>query len=42
MPAFYARLSSIEEMVDNTVGRVLARMGVENDLYSRWQGLGKE
>jgi 4-hydroxy-3-polyprenylbenzoate decarboxylase len=42
VPAFYARLSSIEEMVDNTVGRVLARMGVENDLYSRWQGLGKE
>jgi 4-hydroxy-3-polyprenylbenzoate decarboxylase len=42
VPAFYARLSSVDEMVDNTVGRVLARMGVENDLYSRWQGLGKE
>ncbi len=42
VPAFYARLSSIDEMLDNTVGRVLARMGLENDLYSRWQGLGKE
>jgi 4-hydroxy-3-polyprenylbenzoate decarboxylase len=42
VPAFYARLSSIDEMVDNTVGRVLARLGVDNDLYTRWQGLGKE
>jgi 4-hydroxy-3-polyprenylbenzoate decarboxylase len=42
VPAFYARLSSIDEMVDNTVGRILARLGVDNDLYTRWQGLGKE
>jgi 4-hydroxy-3-polyprenylbenzoate decarboxylase len=42
VPAFYARLSSIDEMVDNTVGRVLARLGLDNDLYMRWQGLGKE
>jgi 4-hydroxy-3-polyprenylbenzoate decarboxylase len=42
VPAFYARLSSIDEMVDNTVGRVLARLGVDNNLYTRWQGLGKE
>jgi 4-hydroxy-3-polyprenylbenzoate decarboxylase len=42
VPAFYARLSTIDEMVDNTVGRVLARLGVDNDLYTRWQGLGKE
>ncbi len=39
VPAFYARLSSIEEMVDNTVGRVLARLGIDNDLYKRWEGL---
>jgi 4-hydroxy-3-polyprenylbenzoate decarboxylase len=42
VPAFYARLSSIEEMVDNTVGRVLARLGIDNELYMRWQGVGKE
>jgi 4-hydroxy-3-polyprenylbenzoate decarboxylase len=42
VPAFYARLSSIQEMVDNTVGRVLARLGIDNDLYMRWQGVGKE
>lgn len=40
VPAFYARLSSIDEMVDNTVGRVLDRLGVENQLYTQWQGLG--
>jgi 4-hydroxy-3-polyprenylbenzoate decarboxylase len=40
VPAFYAHLSSVEEMVDNTVGRVLARLGVDNKLYARWQGLG--
>ena len=42
VPAFYARLASIEEMVDNTVGRVLARLGIDNELYMRWQGVGKE
>jgi len=42
VPAFYVHLSSIEEMVDNTVGRVLARLGVENDLYRRWHGLGSQ
>jgi 4-hydroxy-3-polyprenylbenzoate decarboxylase len=40
VPAFYAHLSSIDEMVDNTVGRVLARLGIDNQLYARWQGVG--
>ncbi len=39
VPAFYARLSSIDEMVDNTVGRVLARLGVDNQLYTQCRGL---
>jgi 4-hydroxy-3-polyprenylbenzoate decarboxylase len=42
VPTFYARLSSIEEMVDNTLGRVLARLGIENELYVKWEGLGRE
>ena len=37
MPAFYARPTSIEDMIDDTVGRVLARMGVENDIYTKWK-----
>lgn len=37
VPAFYTRPSSIEEMIDDTVGRVLARMGIENDIYTKWK-----
>ena len=38
VPAFYTRPKSIEEMIDNTVGRVLARIGIQNNLYHEWQG----
>lgn len=39
VPAFYARPQTIDDVVDGTVGRVLARMGLENDLYYHWRGL---
>ena len=38
VPAFYARPASIEQLVDHTVGRVLARLGIENQLAARWEG----
>lgn len=38
VPAFYSRPQTVAELVDGTVGRVLARLGVENELYTRWQG----
>ncbi len=38
VPAFYGHPQTIEEIVDGTVGRVLARLGVENALYTRWTG----
>lgn len=38
VPAFYARPASVEQVVDNTVGRVLARLGIENQLYLQWSG----
>ena len=37
VPAFYARPKTLDEIVDQTVGRVLARMGIENDLYLKWR-----
>lgn len=37
VPAFYARPTSLADMIDNTVGRILARIGIENDLYSKWK-----
>jgi 4-hydroxy-3-polyprenylbenzoate decarboxylase len=38
VPAFYGCPQTVAEIVDGTVGRVLARMGLENDLYTRWEG----
>jgi 4-hydroxy-3-polyprenylbenzoate decarboxylase len=37
VPAFYAHPKSVEDIVDNTVGRVLARLGIENNLYTKWK-----
>jgi 4-hydroxy-3-polyprenylbenzoate decarboxylase len=36
--AFYIRPRSIDDLINNTVGRILARLGVENDLYQEWRG----
>ena len=37
VPAFYARPQSVDEITDQIVGRVLGRLGIENDLYQRWK-----
>jgi 4-hydroxy-3-polyprenylbenzoate decarboxylase len=39
VPAFYARPASVDDLVNNIVGRVLARLGIPNELYMRWQGM---
>jgi 4-hydroxy-3-polyprenylbenzoate decarboxylase len=39
VPAFYTHPQVVDEIVDNIVGRVLRRMGIENDLYMQWQGI---
>ncbi len=39
VPAFYAHPQTIEQVVDNTVGRVLLRLGMENELYLKWAGM---
>jgi 4-hydroxy-3-polyprenylbenzoate decarboxylase len=41
VPAFYAHPQTMEDMVDNIIGRFLARMGIENPYYQIWSGLGK-
>ncbi len=38
LPAFYAHPQTMDEIVDNLVGRVLARMGIENEQYFKWKG----
>jgi len=39
VPAFYPRPQTVGEIVDNIVGRVLLRLGIENDLYHEWGGM---
>ena len=37
--AFYAGLNSLEDMVDQTVARVLDVIGIESDIVRRWCGV---
>ena len=39
VPAFYTQPATIEELVNHTVGRILARLGFDNRLYQPWEGL---
>ncbi|WP_432663787.1 flavin prenyltransferase UbiX [Wukongibacter baidiensis] len=39
MPAFYNKPKTIDEIVNNTVGRVLASLDLENTLYKEWNGV---
>lgn len=41
VPAFYTRPQSIDDIVNNTVGRVLARLGIENTGYQEWRGMSR-
>ena len=39
VPAFYSHPKNIEDMIQQTVGRILARLNIQNDLYQKWNGL---
>lgn len=39
VPGFYSRPQTLDDIVNATVGRALARAGVRNDLYGEWPGL---
>jgi 4-hydroxy-3-polyprenylbenzoate decarboxylase len=39
VPSFYDHPQSIDEIVTHLAGRLLLRLGIENDQYSRWEGL---
>jgi len=39
VPAFYAKPGSLEDMVDQTLGRVLDLFGIDAGLVTRWNGL---
>ena len=40
VPAFYNRPQTVDDIVNDTVGRLLDLLGVDNDLCKRWEGLG--
>lgn len=39
LPAFYTRPKSVDDIINPIVGRVLARLGIENNLYQPWSGI---
>jgi 4-hydroxy-3-polyprenylbenzoate decarboxylase len=38
-PSFYSAPRTIEQLVDTVVARVLDRLGLPNELMSRWEGM---
>ena len=36
MPAFYSRPKTIDDLIDQTIGKVFDLMGVQHDLFRRW------
>jgi 4-hydroxy-3-polyprenylbenzoate decarboxylase len=42
VPAFYSRPKTLDDIVNGTVGRMLARIGFDNELYYRWLGMKRE
>jgi flavin prenyltransferase len=39
MPAFYNHPTSIDDVIDHVVSRVLDQFGLDNDLTTRWNGI---
>ncbi len=39
VPAFYALPQTLDEMIDNTCGRILARLGIANEFFKEWVGM---
>lgn len=39
VPAFYSSPQTVDDLVNGTVGRALARIGIHNTLYSEWLGM---
>lgn len=42
VPALYGRPESVDEIIDATAGRILARLGFPNSFYPHWSGLDVE
>jgi len=41
VPAFYHRPKSIDDIISQTVGKILDQFQIEHDLFQRWEGIKK-
>jgi len=39
VPAFYGKPTTLDEVIDGTIGRILLRLGIDNELYTKWKGM---
>ncbi len=39
VPAFYHRPTTIQDIIDHTIGKTLDIFGIKHDLFERWSGL---
>ncbi len=39
VPAFYGKPATLDEVIDGTIGRILLRLGIDNELYTKWKGM---
>lgn len=39
VPAFYGNPATLDEVIDGTIGRILLRLSIDNELYTKWRGM---
>jgi len=39
IPAFYGNPQTVDDIIDGTIGRILLRLGIDNELYTKWKGM---
>jgi 4-hydroxy-3-polyprenylbenzoate decarboxylase len=42
VPAFYGNPQTVDDLIDGTIGRILLRLGIDNELYTKWKGMKNE
>jgi len=39
VPAFYGNPQTVDDLIDGTIGHILLRLGIDNELYTKWKGM---